>query len=154
MTVTVAVASARLTEPTAALARITADPAATPVTGMTTVVALAGMVTDGVDTVATLVLFDVILSARPPAGAGPDNVRVRFRVSGPVKVRLGGVKAMVCAVFVVIETVAGELLVNPSLTINCTTNVPSASAMNTGEGVVAARSVAVLPAGRLANDQE
>ena len=44
-TVMLAVASVRFDEPTAALARITAVPAVTPVTGTTTLVALAGMVT-------------------------------------------------------------------------------------------------------------
>ena len=51
-------------------------------------------------------------------------------------------------------TVAGLLLVKPSLTINWITYVPAASATNTDEALVAARSGALLNNGRLMNDHE
>src|SRR5664280_1918407 len=50
-------------------------------------------------------------------------------------------------------TVAGVLYANPSNTINCTTYVPATSAKNVGETAVSDESAAVLPAGRLLNDQ-
>ena len=53
----------------------------------------------------------------------------------------------------VIVTVAGVLYANPSNTINCTTYVPATSAKNVGETAVSDESAAVLPAGRLLNDQ-
>src|SRR5687767_12369864 len=40
----------------------------------------------------------------------------------------------------------------PSLTINCTTNMPSVSRTNAGVGLVASVSTAVLPTGTLVND--
>jgi hypothetical protein len=81
-TVTVAVASVKLD----AVARIVAEPAEAPVTGMVTLVALAGIVALG-PTVATAELLDVRLNVIPPVGAGPDNVSVRFCVCVPEIVR-------------------------------------------------------------------
>jgi hypothetical protein len=48
-----------------------------------------------------------------------------------------------------IETVAGMLLANWSLTISCATYVPAISGTNVGNSVFAPASVAVLPAGTL-----
>ena len=56
-----------------------ADPAATAVTGTVTDVEAAAIVTDE-GTVATLVLLEASVNVRPPAGAGPESVRVRFCV--------------------------------------------------------------------------
>ena len=74
LTVTFAVASATV----ALLARITADPAATPVTETIAVVAFSGMVTVAEATVAAAVLLELTLRISPPAGAGPERVSVRF----------------------------------------------------------------------------
>src|SRR5438270_803805 len=60
-----------------ALAWITAEPGATLVTPTFAVVVLAGKVTVG-DTVATLVLLELRLTVRPPAGAGVDRFSVRL----------------------------------------------------------------------------
>lgn len=69
-------------------------PGVTPVTGTVTVVCPAGIVTvDG--TVATPVALEEMLNTIPPAGAGPDNVSVRLRVSVPGIVRLDGEKVIV-----------------------------------------------------------
>lgn len=90
VTVTFAVASVKF----GAWARTTAVPGVTPVTGTVTVVCPAGIVTvDG--TVATPVALEEMLNAIPPAGAGPDNVSVRLRVSVPGIVRLDGEKVIV-----------------------------------------------------------
>jgi hypothetical protein len=72
-----------------ALARITADPGLTPVTGMRTVVAPAAKDTVG-GTVAA-VLLDSTFAVKPPVGAGPDNVRVRFWVEPLGRLMAGGV---------------------------------------------------------------
>ena len=90
VTVMLAVASAKF----GAWARTTAVPGATPVTGTVTLVCPAAMVAvDG--TVATPVALEEMLNAIPPAGAGPDNVSVRLRVSVPGIVRLDGEKVIV-----------------------------------------------------------
>jgi len=91
-TVTFAVVSAM----PGALARITVEPGATPVTGTVAVVAPAAKVAVG-GTVATTVLSEIRLTVRPPDGAGADRVRVRFCVPVPVMVRLAGVKLIVGA---------------------------------------------------------
>ena len=75
-------------------ARIVVDPAATPVTGTATVVALAAMATVA-GTVAAAMDEELRVTVRPPVGAGPDNVRVRFLVSDPFIVNVAGVKLMV-----------------------------------------------------------
>ena len=95
-TVTVAVA---LGMPVA-LAVIVADPGATPTTGTVVVVAPAAKFADA-PTVAAAVLFELRLTVKPPAGAGPDNVRVRFCVAVPMILRVPGVKlrvAVTCTV--------------------------------------------------------
>jgi hypothetical protein len=89
-TVTFAVADTRL----APLARITVDPGATPVTG-TVVVVAEGANTAVAGTVATPVLSEARLTIKPPAGAGADNVSVRFLVVVPGMVRLVGEKRSV-----------------------------------------------------------
>ena len=53
---------------------------------------------------------------------------------------------MDCSAFTVIVTVAGLLLVKPSFTINCATYVPTASATNTGDVLVADSKATLLPA--------
>jgi hypothetical protein len=74
-----------------ALAMMTAEPAATPVTGTGTLVAPATKFTLP-GTVATPVLLEFRLTAKPPAGAGVDRLSVRFCVLPTVIVRLPGVK--------------------------------------------------------------
>ena len=90
-TVTLAVASAMFGR---LLAWITAEPAATPVTGTVVVVAPWPKTTVS-GTVATPVLLELKLIVKPPAGAAAERVSVRFCVIAPVMVRLGCVKAMV-----------------------------------------------------------
>jgi hypothetical protein len=109
LTVTLAVASAKF----AALARITAEPGATPETATVAVLVLAAMVTVGEPTLATLVLLEVMLKVRPPAGAGPESVNVRFRVSVPASVRVAGEKLMVAVTWMafVVEVYTGEVAV-------------------------------------------
>src|SRR5664280_2788092 len=90
-TVTLAVTSAMFGR---LLAWITAEPAATPVTGTLMVVAPWPKATVS-GTVATPVLLELRLIVTPPAGAAAERVSVRFCVIAPVMVRLGCVKAMV-----------------------------------------------------------
>jgi hypothetical protein len=77
-----------------ALAWIVADPAPMPVTGTVTLVALAAKLTLG-GTVATAVLLELRLTAKPPAGAGVDRFRKVFCVPAPLKVRAAGENAIV-----------------------------------------------------------
>jgi hypothetical protein len=84
-TVTVAVAC---TTP-ADVARITVDPLPTPDTGTVAVVVFCGIVTVA-GTVATAGLSELKLTVRPPAGAGPESVRVRFCVAVPAIVKVAG----------------------------------------------------------------
>jgi hypothetical protein len=60
-----------------AVAVIVAPPTATPVTGTVTVDVPAVKLTDA-GTAATAALLELRLTSRPPAGAGPDSVSVRF----------------------------------------------------------------------------
>ena len=90
-TVTLAVTSAMFGR---LLAWITAEPAATPVTGTLVLVAPGPKATVS-GTVATPVLLELKLIVKPPAGAAAERVSVRFCVIAPVMVRLGCVKAMV-----------------------------------------------------------
>ena len=90
VTVTAAVASVK----PAAVARMVVVPAATPVTGTVTVVAPAAMVALEV-TVAAAMLLELKVTTKPPTGAGPDKVKVRFFVSVPFTDNVSGVKAMV-----------------------------------------------------------
>ena len=94
VTVMAAVASVK----PAMLARIVVAPAATPVTGTVTVVALAAIVTVA-GTVAVDVDEELMLTVNPPAGAGPDRVRVRFLVSEPFSVMEAGARLMVAVTF-------------------------------------------------------
>jgi hypothetical protein len=75
-------------------ALMVAEPSATPVTGTVVLVALAAKVTVA-GTVATLVLLELRLIVRPPAGAGADRFRVRFCVVVPIIVAIAGEKLMV-----------------------------------------------------------
>ena len=79
---------------TAELAVIVAWPVPAPVTGMVTLVAPAGMTTDD-GTEATAVLLEPRVTVRPPAGAAPDNVRVKVPVVEPVIVNGDGEKLRV-----------------------------------------------------------
>ncbi len=92
-TVTPAVVSAMLGS---ALARIVVEPAATAVTGTTTLWALGAKLAVGA-TVAMPVLSDFRFTVKPLNGAGEDRFRVRFWVPVPVKVRLAGEKLSVAA---------------------------------------------------------
>lgn len=67
-----------------------------------------------------------------------------------------GLGVRVIAVFAaaVIMTVLGLLWVNGSLTISWATYVPTTSATNVGDELLAPESVAVLPLGRLSSDHE
>ena len=91
VTVTFAVASVK----PAAVARITLLPAATPVTGIVTVVAVAGIVNTAAGMVAAAGLLELTFTAKPPVGAGPDNVKVRFFVSVLLTERVSGENVMV-----------------------------------------------------------
>src|SRR3954447_11963527 len=77
-----------------ALARITVEPAATPVTGTVAVVTPAAKATVA-GTVATAGLSELTLMVTPPAGAGADKVKVRFPVAVPVMGRVAGEKTRV-----------------------------------------------------------
>src|SRR5271165_925276 len=96
VTVTLAVVSGILGRE---LAWIVADPAATPVTGTLTLVALDGKVTVA-GTLATAVLLELKLMTVPPEGAGTDRFSVIFCVTVPM-----------------IVVVSGE---NPSVAVTCT----------------------------------
>lgn len=90
-TVTLAVVSAIFGS---ALAWITVDPNATPVTGTLTVVAPEPKDTVA-GTVAVAGVLELTLMVMPPAGAAADRVSVRFCVVNPAMIRLGGVKLTV-----------------------------------------------------------
>jgi hypothetical protein len=75
-------------------ALMVAEPAVTPVTGTVVVVALAANVTVA-GTVATLMLLELRLMVRPPAGAGADRFKVRFCEAVPMMVAIAGEKLMV-----------------------------------------------------------
>src|SRR6202011_5990660 len=77
-----------------ALAVIVADPTDTPVTATATLVVLAANVTVA-GTVVTLRLLELRLTGKPPAGAGPDRVSVKFPVEPALIVRLPGEKLIV-----------------------------------------------------------
>jgi len=77
-----------------ALAVIVAEPVDIPFTGMLTLVEFPGMVAVPEERVATAVLLEVMVKVRPPAGAGPESVRVRFCVLLTVTVGFCGVSAM------------------------------------------------------------
>jgi hypothetical protein len=101
-TVTLEVVSARLGK---LLAWTTVLPGPRMVSGTSTVVVPCAKVTVE-STVPTLTLLEDRLTARPPIGAAPDRVNVRFCVPPPVKVTLVGVKARVavtCTVAVPVE---------------------------------------------------
>jgi hypothetical protein len=72
-----------------ALAVMTVEPGATPVTGTLTFVAPAAIEIDA-GTVATPVWLDARLTVSPPAGAGPDSTKVRGRVAVPEICKVAG----------------------------------------------------------------
>src|SRR3954447_20197207 len=104
-------------------------------------------------TEATPLLLLLRFTTWPPWPAGADSVTVS--VPGEV-VRFSGfgVSVIAAAEDAVIVTVAGVLFVKPSFTISCTTYVPATSATKLADTLFAFVSVALLPAGRLVNDQE
>lgn len=77
--------------------------AVTPVTGTFTVEAPCGIVTVG-GTVAALVLLELRLTTTPPAGAGPERVRVKFCDPPTPMVRDVGVKLRFAAICTVLES--------------------------------------------------
>jgi hypothetical protein len=116
-TVTDAVTSAM---PGSALAWITVDPIATPVTGTLTLIAPAANVTLA-GTVAAAVLVELRLMIKPVDGAGPERFNVRFCVVGPTMVRLPGENPMVAATCTVCEEVVypdaeAVMLADPTFT--------------------------------------
>ena len=83
LTVTFAVVSARLGS---ALAWMTAEPVPVPVTGTVTLVAPAIKVTVS-GTVAVVASVELKAIVKPPPGAGPERLSVKFCVAIPVIVR-------------------------------------------------------------------
>jgi len=103
------------------MAWIVVEPAATPVIGTTTLVVFAGMVTvDG--TVATAGLSELRFTVTPPAGAGPERLRVTLACAVVVPVTLGCANvsvAMTCTITTLLEdNVAPEAVTvaDPTLT--------------------------------------
>ena len=110
-------------------------------------VLFCGTVTDA-GTVATEgVKLDKLITC-PPAGAMEVKVTVIVPDEFADKANGSGVSVIVLEIAVMV-TVDGTLLANTSLTISCTTYVPATSGTKVGDELVAACSVAVLPAGRL-----
>jgi hypothetical protein len=133
--VTLQMVSARLGK---LLAWITVLPDPTMVSGTGTVMDPCANVTlEG--TVPTLTLLEDRFTARPPEGAGPERVSVRFCVPPPVKVTLGGVKAMVavtCTVALPEEypVAVALMLADPILTpviVGCWVGADAPCAMET-----------------------
>src|ERR1039458_10256107 len=88
----------------------------------------------------------------PPGPAKLPSDTVRDPGVLVLRLRGSGLRVIVLTPAVTV-TVAGLLYANPSKTINCTTYVPATSAKNVGETAVNDESAAVLPAGRVLNDQ-
>ena len=84
------------------LAVMREDPAATPVIGTVTVVAVARIVTVA-GTVAAPGVPEVRLITTPPTGAGEESVSVRFCVAVPIMLTVGALNAMVAFTFTVPE---------------------------------------------------
>ena len=139
MTVTLAVVAATLGS---ALAWITADPTATPVTGTVTLLALAANVTIA-GTVATAGLLELKSIIRPPAGAGAGKFRIRFCVAAAMSVTLSGenrIVAVTCTGWLADVKPGAEALMiaDPKLipfTCGCVAGVVEPVAMNTLAGV-------------------
>lgn len=75
----------------AAVARIVVVPFPAPVTGTLALVLFAAIMTDA-GTVATAGFVELRLTGKPPAGAGPESVSIRFCVAVPAIVRFCGEK--------------------------------------------------------------
>lgn len=86
------------------LARTTLDPVATPVTGTLTLTSPAPIVTEA-GTVAAAVLDELNVNVKPAAGAGADNVKVRFWVAVPVRFSEPGLRLMVAVTVTPFEPV-------------------------------------------------
>ena len=86
---TVTVAEADVTP--VAEAVITEEPGTWPATGTCEEVALAGMSTVA-GTVAVALLLEVRFTVKPPAGAGPDRIKVKFCVDPLGNDTAGGVR--------------------------------------------------------------
>lgn len=80
-----------------ALAVMTAVPGLTPVIGTLVDVPLAAKVAVA-GTVATLVLFELRFTVKPPAGACVESVSARLAVAVPVIETVFGLKAMVALI--------------------------------------------------------
>jgi hypothetical protein len=133
------------------VAVIVVEPLALPgVTVMLAAIAPSGTVTVA-GTVAMLVLLLVRLTVWPPTPASAGNIRIRL--PGVVSKFRTFWKNKMAPEAVEIVTVAGSLLMKPLFTMSCTTYIPATSATNVGDTVLAPESVAVLPAGRVVNDQ-
>src|ERR1035437_668335 len=74
---------------------MSAEPAATAVTAIVVVVTPPCIVAVGEPTVATLVLVELTLNTRPPVGAGPERVNVRFWLTVLESERLDGERLIV-----------------------------------------------------------
>jgi len=127
-----------------AVALIVDVPAATPVTGMLTVVVPCAMVTVA-GTVAAAVFEELTLKVRPPVGALADSVRVRFWVAVPTMVVGVGVIVAVRAAFtftvagvtVTLAAVAPMVVVPPPTPVTGMLTVVVPCAMVTVAGTVA-----------------
>ena len=86
------------------LARITLDPAATPVTGTLALKAPVTMVTVA-GTMAAAVLEEFRVNVRPGAGAAADSVRVKFCVAVPVIVMEAGLRLIEAVTVTLFEPV-------------------------------------------------
>jgi hypothetical protein len=126
-----------------ALAVMVAVPAATPVTATVAVVWFCAIVTDaGIFTTPLGAALSV--TVKPPAGAGADNVRVRFLVSGPVRLTLCGEKlndTVVCTDRVVDPKPGPEavILADPTatpVTCGCTAGAVDPAAIDTLPGAM------------------
>ena len=100
VTVALAVASVSPTK----LARMTDEPAATPVTETAALVAPAPMLTE-TGTVAAAVLEELSVKVKPPVGAGAEMFRVRLCDPGAAMVKVAGEKLIVAVTFTGCEPV-------------------------------------------------
>ena len=104
----------------------------------------------GTEAIVPLLLSRNTIWPPGPATLPRDNVSV----PGVFVLRLSGFGESVIALTpAVTVTLTGVLSANPSFTINCTTYVPVTSAKKVGATAIEEDKVALLPGGRLLNDQ-
>jgi len=104
----------------------------------------------GTEAIVPLLLSRKTIWPPGPATLPSDKVSV----PGVFVLRLSGFGESVIALTpAVMVTVTGLLSANPSFTINCTTYVPVTSAKKVGATAIEEDNVALLPGGRLLNDQ-